>query len=83
MREAKLRQDLNSQVKLQKADDINITQVLAAPKYMQGDSGGAHITHQSAFPSLPHPSRALSATSVCQTYAWGPFIGYLLNMKSG
>lgn len=39
MREAKLRQDLNSQVKLQKADDINITQVLAAHKYMQGDGG--------------------------------------------
>lgn len=38
MREVKLRQDLNSQVKLQKANDINITQGLAAPKYMQGDS---------------------------------------------
>lgn len=57
MSEAKLRQDLNSQVKLQKADDINITQGLAAPKYMQGDSGGGgHITHQSALFSLPRPS---------------------------
>lgn len=59
MREAKLRQDLNSQVKLQKADGINITQVLAAHKYMQEDSGGDHITHQSAFPSLPRTSLSL------------------------
>lgn len=63
MREAKLRQDLNSQVKLQKADDINITQGLAAPKYMRRGSGGAHVTHQSAFPSLPHPSFSVSHVS--------------------
>lgn len=81
MWEAKLRQDLNSQVKLQKADDINITQGLAAPKYMQGDSGGeegrrgGHLKHQSAFSSLLPDSISDKCLAA--------LMGRLLNVESG
>lgn len=58
-REAKLWQDLNSQVKLQKSVDINIILDLAAPKYMQG-GGGTYNPSVSLFFSPPSLSFSLS-----------------------
>lgn len=82
-REAKLRHELNSRVKLQKRDDINITRGLAAPKYMQGDSrGGAHNPSVSLSLPPPHPSLPLCQPCHFADKCLGPLIGCLLYVES-